>query len=126
MKIKLSVVAIIFMLVASSSEAQHVRVRLNFPAGVQTRAVGRAPLVVLSGLVLSGNGVEAGMFLCPAIGPAPEDMEPYGCPVIGNIAAAVIVGCLDIGDKMPQNFKGYCCYKPTVCVRLLNSSCCQQ
>ena len=43
MKIKLSVVAIVFMMAASSSEAQHVRVRLNFPAGVHTRAVGRAP-----------------------------------------------------------------------------------
>ena len=81
---------------------------------------------MLSGLVRNGNGVEVGMFLFPAIGPAPEGVEPYGCPVIGNIAAAVIVGCLAAGDKMPENFKRLRYYQRTVSVRLLNSSCCRQ
>jgi hypothetical protein len=43
MKIKLSIAAILFVMTVSSAEAQHVRVRLNFPGGISIGAPGRAP-----------------------------------------------------------------------------------
>ncbi|MBL0274096.1 MAG: YXWGXW repeat-containing protein [Chitinophagaceae bacterium] len=43
MKIKVSIIAVLFFVGAGTIQAQHVRVRLSFPVGVHTRAPGQAP-----------------------------------------------------------------------------------
>lgn len=43
MKLKVSMLALVFALVAANSQAQHVRVRLGFPAGISISAGSRPP-----------------------------------------------------------------------------------
>lgn len=88
------------MLIGITSNAQHVRVRLNFPVGISVGAPARRLSAAPYGLDPNGNGGAAGMNMCPAIGQGQTGMGLYGFPVTGNIQGEVTDGCQATGDKI--------------------------